>query len=104
MNAISKWTIGLALLAGAAHGQVPSTNDTSDAHGNTGMGTNALGGPNAVHLSGINNTASGDAALFQNTTGGFNLAGGYGALECNTTGSQTTAVGSAALTLTTTGG
>jgi hypothetical protein len=49
MSAISKWAIGPALLAGAAYGQVPSTNDTSDGHGNTGMGTDALGGPNPVN-------------------------------------------------------
>jgi hypothetical protein len=42
MNTTSKWTMALALLAGAAYGQVPSTNDTSDGFGNTGMGTDAL--------------------------------------------------------------
>jgi hypothetical protein len=31
MNAIAKRTIVLVLLVGAAYGQVPSTNDTSDA-------------------------------------------------------------------------
>ena len=42
MNGKTKWTIALALLSGAAYGQVPSTNDTSDQYWNTGMGTGAL--------------------------------------------------------------
>ena len=34
-NAILTWTMALTLLAWAAYGQVPASNDTSDAHDNT---------------------------------------------------------------------
>ncbi|MGA2189466.1 MAG: tail fiber domain-containing protein [Steroidobacteraceae bacterium] len=97
MSAISKWAIGLALLAGAAYGQVPSTNDTSDGHGNTGMGTDALGGPNPVALTGTGNTASGFAALASNTGGTDNTALGGDALRANTAGNDNTASGTFAL-------
>ncbi len=74
MITTSKWTIVLAWLAGTAYGQVPSTNDTTDLSGNTGMGSFA-------HHSdgGSDNTASGFDALFFNT-GSFNTASGYMAL------------------------
>ena len=48
MNAISKWTMALAVLAGPVYGQVPASNDTSDGNFNTGMGTGALGGPGTL--------------------------------------------------------
>lgn len=48
--------IGALALAGAAFAQVPASNDTSD-----------------------DNTASGDSALFSNTTGSFATASGYSA-------------------------
>jgi len=97
MIAISKWSIVLALLAGAVYGQVPSTNDTSDANGNTGMGTGALGGPNPVALTGASNTASGKWSLQNDTSGSENTAVGVEALQANTTGADNTAVGYAAL-------
>jgi hypothetical protein len=96
MSAISKWTIGLALFAGAAYAQVPSTNDTSDDHDNTGVGTGALGGP-AASAGGDFNTAVGYAALLVNATGNANTAVGYGALGPNNTGSDNTASGYYAL-------
>ena len=49
------------------------------------------------------NTATGDHALFNNTTGDDNTADGYFALFRNTTGSYNTATGSGALSYNTTG-
>lgn len=89
MNAIPKWTMALALLsAAAAYGQVPASNDVSDDNANTGMGTDALGGPTAFNL-GFDNTAAGDAALRFNKTGNFNTAIGAAALANNTTNNNT---------------
>jgi hypothetical protein len=99
-------------VAGTAYGQVPATNDTSDASDNTGMGKGALGftGTNSgefntaagVYALGSNttgsfNTASGEAALISNQTGNDNTASGGGALYQNITGSSNTAAGYAAL-------
>jgi hypothetical protein len=106
-------------LAGAAYAQVPSSNDTSDGFGNTGMGTGALqtltagacqngsnlgcyntaAGSQALQLNttGEYNTAVGAQALLSNTIGGSNTALGEVALQTNTAGSRNTAVGSAAL-------
>jgi hypothetical protein len=50
------------------------------------------------------NTAEGENALFNLTTGEFNTATGYNALTRNTTGDLNTATGSQALLLNTTGG
>jgi hypothetical protein len=96
--------IGALALAGAAYGQVPSSNDTSDtASGNTGMGSGALGGPSPASLTGKFNTASGYQALFSNTTGSANTADGYEALHSNTGGFENTASGPQALYSNTTG-
>jgi trimeric autotransporter adhesin len=112
--------IGALALAGTALGQVPSSNDTSDKNGNTGMGSGALGGPTPVNLtgsgntasefealaentSGSNNTASGDSALLSNTTGNSNTATGISALFSNMTGNNNTATGTGALETNTTG-
>jgi Chaperone of endosialidase len=89
MSAISKWLTALALLSGAAYGQVPPTNDTSDGGANTGMGTGAL---NPAET-GDRNTASGYGALSFNTTGSNNTASGYAALNHNTSGTYNVAVG-----------
>ena len=93
-------SIGALALAGTAFAQVPSTNDTSDGSGNTGMGLGALGS----NTTGGDNTASGTDALNANTTGSLNTASGVGALEFNTTGSGDTATGYNALAANTTGG
>lgn len=95
MRAVGFALIGTLTLAGTAHAQVPSTNDTSTTDGlfNTGMGTGALGGPTPANLTGGNNTASGARALFSNTTGTANTAAGYEALYTNTTGNGNTAYG-----------
>lgn len=88
--------IGAFVLAGAAYGQVPASNDTSDSNKNTGMGTGALGGPLASS-GGLENTATGFDALYSITTGSVNTASGVYALYSNTTGTANTASGSFAL-------
>jgi Chaperone of endosialidase len=88
--------LGALALAGAAYAQVPASNDTSDGNANTGMGTSALHGPAATN-GGIANTASGYAALQNNTTGSYNTASGSNALQDNTTASYNTASGVKAL-------
>lgn len=103
MNALSKWIAAIALLSGAAYGQIPSTNDTSDGFENTGMGTNALihVAPNANF--GYGNTASGYNALYTNTTGFYNTAFGFNALMSDTSGCCNDAFGVSALESNTTG-
>jgi hypothetical protein len=95
-------TLGALAIAGVAYAQVPSSNDTSDGHLNTGMGTGALGGP-AASNAGDYNTASGVDALFSNTTGSNNTALGLSALYSNMTGSGNIASGSYSLKANTTG-
>jgi hypothetical protein len=104
--------IGALALAGTAFAQVPSSNDTSDAVYNTGMGTGSLGGPAdsprgsyntasgyyTLYLNTANaNTAIGYEALLHNTTGADNTASGYSALHTNYIGSNNTASGFDAL-------
>jgi Chaperone of endosialidase len=107
MNTISKWTMALLLLSGAAYAQDPAGtwtgNDISDAYFNTGMGTNALYSitPSSrgcsTGSSGGCNTAAGYQALYSNTTGVDNTASGYEALYFNTSGDYNTASGYEAL-------
>ena len=99
MNKRITWAI-LALISGAAYGQVPPTNDTSDANNNTGMGSSAL----HSLTTGNSNTAAGSLALTFDTTGSNNTAVGVQALEGDTSGSQNTAAGYQALASNTTGG
>jgi len=49
MKSLKVFALSIGALAGAAYGQVPSTNDTSDANFNTGMGTGAFNGPAATN-------------------------------------------------------
>jgi hypothetical protein len=95
-------TLGAVALAGTAIAQVPSSNDTS-AGSNTGMGSSALGGPTPANLTGIENTASGNFALSDNTSGSQNTGDGANSLEDNTTGSTNTAIGTDTLQDNTTG-
>jgi endosialidase-like protein len=95
--------LGALALAGTAFAQVPSTNDTSGTNANIGMGTGALGGPNAVNLTGGGNTASGDTALANDTSGSDNTASGFEALLSNTIGNRNTASGVDVLHFNTTG-
>jgi hypothetical protein len=78
---------------------------TGTATGNTAVGRRALkhttGGIEVYH--GRNNTAVGDGALYENTTGGSNTATGHTALLFNTTGFGNTAAGVSALRFNTTG-
>src|ERR1700736_3156151 len=61
--------------------------------GNTAEGDNAL----QNLTTGTYNTAAGLQALYSNTTGGYNTANGFGALFSNTTGGLNTADGLQAL-------
>ena len=100
----SMWVLVVVTLAvaGTSNAQVPASNDKSDANANTGMGTGALGGPAALN-SGLQNTAAGFNALFNNTSIG-NAAFGWQALSSNSTGLYNTAVGAKSLQSNTTGG
>jgi len=68
-------------------------------------GSNTAEGDNALFqlTTGNQNTATGNTALFSNTTGGLNTATGAGALANNTTGNNNTANGVDALGNNTTG-
>src|SRR5204862_2268515 len=109
MKSVVLALIGALALPGTAFAQVPSTNDTSDTHYNTGMGSFTLGAlasgscqwsPAPV---GCFNTASGYGALYNNTVGSVNTASGAFALATNTTGNYNTASGYQALDSNTTG-
>jgi hypothetical protein len=71
-------------------------------NGNTAEGDDALFSLNT--LNGVNNTAVGFDALYDNTTGSENTATGFEALASNTTGYNNTATGFEALLFNTTGG
>jgi len=72
---------------------------SGDIDSNTASGNGAL----FNNTSGSNNTASGKSALFKNTTGNNNTASGNAALRNNTTGAYNTASGVNALASNTTG-
>jgi hypothetical protein len=91
---------GTVAVASLSYGAQPPNVVTSDAMGDTAMGTNAL---KALYGSAFDNTAAGSFALAANTTGFFNTAIGSGALALNTEGSHNTASGGSALISNTTG-
>jgi hypothetical protein len=111
----------LAAMAEAAYGTQPPDVVNSDAYFNTAMGTGALfsltpssdnegyyntaSGDQALYsdTTGTGNTASGDQALYSNTNGYENTAAGFQALFSNTTGGYNTATGAQALASNTTG-
>jgi hypothetical protein len=98
--------IGALALATAADAQMPSGNDISDSHGNTGMGSGSLGGTGSntiATIGGYSNTAAGYFALSDNTDGDYNTATGFGALGSNESGSYNTAAGFNALLLNSSG-
>ena len=102
----SPWRCGFILLAlGLSLALVPAARAVSPppdggyANFNTAEGDNAL-----FNLTtGFSNTAIGYDALYYNTTGSNNTAIGYSALQANTTGDNNTASGFAALYSNTTG-
>ena len=91
--------IAFAATVELAYGAPPPNVVSSDADGNTAMGTDAL----AKLSDGKFNTASGSSALNSNTSGAANTASGVSALNSNTTGNQNTASGFWALFSNTTG-
>jgi hypothetical protein len=92
-----RWAlVGLLALGGAAYGQVPGTNDTSDGDYNTGSGTLALSGSGATSA-GQYNTGSGYGALYNLQSGTGNTAGGALAMSLAIGGIYNTGYGFEAL-------
>lgn len=91
----------LAVISGPAWGQQPPDSVTSDANGNTAMGSHAMFFNSNSGGSG-GNTAAGLNALEHNGSGQFNTGVGWTALQDNT-GSENTGLGAQALGLNTTG-
>ncbi|OGZ05555.1 MAG: hypothetical protein A2845_04190, partial [Candidatus Lloydbacteria bacterium RIFCSPHIGHO2_01_FULL_49_22] len=71
---------------------------TTGATDNIALGYQALYGSSSVPMTGDNNFAAGNQALYSNTIGSLNNALGQSALYSNTTGSQNNALGAYALT------
>ena len=76
--------LGAVVMNDSAYAAFPSLD--SDGNFNSGVGTLTL-----QFVSGSMNTASGDHALFSDTTGSLNTANGAGALQSNTTANNNTA-------------
>jgi hypothetical protein len=100
--------------AGSAFAQTPTcatpacNSVTSDAYGNTGVGSGTLSSDQPTALvnyggPGDNNTAVGSGSLATNTSGQANVAVGTAALSSNTTGNSNTATGTSALVFNTIG-
>jgi hypothetical protein len=96
---------------GTVYGRV-STANTNYSIGQNSLGSGSLTGTDNIAMgqsalfsntSGYGNSALGSTALYSNTTGVSNTAAGYAALQSNTTASNNTATGSAALYTNTTG-
>ena len=97
---------------GTVYGRV-STANTNYSIGQYSLNSGSLTGTDNIAMgqsalfsntSGYGNLALGSTALYTNTTGVSNTATGYAALQSNTTASNNTAVGSAALYSNTTSG
>jgi hypothetical protein len=84
-------------------GQSYLYNSLPIANAQTAQSNYFFGGAGNLTMTGSNNTAIGDYALYSNTTGSSNTASGYIALHSNTTGSNNTASGLGALYSNTTG-
>ena len=82
----------ISAMATPALAQQPPDLVKSDSMANTAMGSNALF---SVKLSesACHNTASGDDALYSDTSGSYNTATGFSSLFSNTTGDNNTAAG-----------
>ncbi|MDP9091216.1 MAG: tail fiber domain-containing protein [Pseudomonadota bacterium] len=91
-NAYSVLTCLLAAMATSALAQQPPDPVRSDSMANTAMGSNAL---LSVKLSesACHNTASGEDALYSDTSGSYNTATGFSSLFSNKTGNNNTAAG-----------
>ncbi len=98
MNTLSKLTVILALVSGAAYGQESPNIVASDACEDTAMGSYALGTLTGCTGQAIYDTAAGALAMYNTASGGFNnTAFGGAALYANLTGNSNTAVGASAL-------
>jgi hypothetical protein len=94
-HSVKQYTVLTCLitaLSGPALAQQPPDVVKSDSLANTAIGTNAL-----LHVSldeyGCHNTASGEDALYSDTSGSYNTATGFSALYSNTTGENNTSAG-----------
>src|SRR4029077_310671 len=100
MKTITKFTYpAFAALALACFELVQNTQAVSPPPDGGYPGLNTAEGDNALFqlTSGINNTAVGGLALRDTTTGSYNVAVGSGALRSNTTGAYNMAIGAEAL-------
>ena len=82
----------ISAMATSARAQQPPDPITSDSLANTAMGSNALLNIN-LSESACHNTASGQDALYSDTSGSYNTATGFSSLYLNTTGDNNTAAG-----------
>jgi len=89
-------------MATAAPAQQPPDPVASDSLANTAMGTDALLNID-LSESGCHNTASGEDALYSDTSGSYNTATGFSSLFSNISGSNNTAAGAESLFSNTTG-
>jgi hypothetical protein len=82
----------ISAMATSALAQQPPDPVKSDSMANTAMGTNALLHAN-LSESACHNTASGEDALYSDTSGSYNTATGFSSLFSNKTGDNNTAAG-----------
>ena len=92
----------LSAVATSALAQQPPDLVKSDSLANTAMGTNALLNVNLSEY-GCHNTASGEDALYSDTSGSYNTATGFSSLFSNTSGENNTAAGYESLYFNSTG-
>jgi hypothetical protein len=92
----------ISAMATPALAQQPPDTVVSDYMSNTAMGTDALLHVNLLE-SGCHNTASGNDALYYDTSGSYNTATGFSSLFSNTTGNNNTAAGYESLYFNSTG-
>jgi trimeric autotransporter adhesin len=98
MNAISKCTMTLVILSGAAYGQESPNVVASDACQDTAMGTSALGTFSGCTSQAVDDTAVGFLVMNNATSAAYNnTAIGGQALVYDVSGTGNTAVGAAAL-------
>jgi hypothetical protein len=92
----------ISAMATSALAQQPPDPVTSDSMANTAMGSNALLNVD-LSESGCHNTASGNDALYSDTSGSYNTATGFSSLFSNKTGNNNTAAGYESLYFNSTG-